>query len=87
MYIGNPIRTITFGEYIESIGKALEDEDNVKDFKPSISVDNVKDLENKKASTVPPVKADKKNNKTNNSIPQNIEKDTDKNKKNKVLKD
>lgn len=44
-----------------------------------------KDNENKKASTVPPVKADKKNNKTNNSIPQNIEKDTDKNKKNKVL--
>ncbi len=44
-----------------------------------------KDNENKKASTVPPVKADKKNNKTNNSIPQNGQKDTDKNKKNKVL--
>ena len=44
MYIGNPVRTITFGEYVENIGKALEDEDNVKDFKPSINVDNVKDL-------------------------------------------
>ena len=43
MYIGNPVRTITFGEYVENIGKALEDEDNVKDFKPSINVDNVKE--------------------------------------------
>lgn len=40
--------------------------------------------ENKKASTVPPVKADKEiSNFDNNSIPQNEEKDTDKNKKNK----
>ena len=83
MYIGNPERTITFGEYIESIGKALEDEDNAKDFKPSINVDNIKDLDNKKASTVPPVKADNRNNDFNNSIPQNEEKDTDKNEKNK----
>ena len=83
MYIGNPERTITFGEYIESIGKALEDEDNAKDFKPSINVDNIKDLDNKKASTVPPVKANKENIKTNNSIPQNDQKDTDKNEKNK----
>ena len=83
MYIGNPERTIAFGEYIESIGKALEDEDNAKDFKPSINVDNIKDLDNKKASTVPPVKANKENIKTNNSIPQNDQKDTDKNEKNK----
>ena len=83
MYIGNPERTITFGEYIESIGKALEDEDNAKDFKPSINVDNIKDLDNKKASTVPPVKANKENIKTNNSIPQDDQKDTDKNEKNK----
>ena len=76
MYIGNPERTITFGEYIENIGKALEDEDNAKDFKPSINVDNVKDLENKKASTVPPVKADKENIKSNNSIHKNEKKYT-----------
>lgn len=43
------------------------------------------DLDNKKASTEPPVKANKENIKTNNSIPQNNSKDTDKNKKNKVL--
>ena len=39
--------------------------------------------ENKKASTVPPVKANKENIKSNNSIPQNDLKDTDKNEKNK----
>ena len=76
MYIGNPERTITFGEYIENIGKALEDEDNAKDFKPSINVDNIKDLENKKASTVPPVKANNKNIKDNNSIHKNNKKYT-----------
>ena len=76
MYIGNPERTITFGEYIENIGKALEDEDNAKDFKPSINVDNVKDLENKKASTVPPVKAENENIKDNNSIHKNKKKYT-----------
>lgn len=87
MYIGNPERTITFGEYIENIGKALEDEDNAKDFKPSINVDNVKDLENKKASTVPPVKAENKNIKDNNIIHKNKKMYTQKNKKNenKVL--
>ena len=88
MYVGNPERTITFGEYIENIGKALEDEDNTKDFKPSINVDNVKDLENKKASTVPPVKADKENIKSNNSIHKNEKKYTKKikeNNENKVL--
>ena len=85
MYIGNPVRTITFGEYIESIGKALEDEDNSKDFKPSINVDNVMDLENKKASTGGTVKATNtnKNNIDINSIPQKDKKDTKKeNKKN-----
>nr|DAE68319.1 MAG TPA: replication initiator protein [Caudoviricetes sp.] len=85
MYIGNPVRTITFGEYVENIGKALEDEDNVKDFKPSINVDNIKDLDNKKASTVPPVKADKENIKSNNSIPQNNKKYASKKEENKVL--
>ena len=41
------------------------------------------DMKNKKASTVPPVKANKENIKSNNSIPQNDLKDTDKNEKNK----
>ena len=89
MYIGNPVRTITFGEYVENIGKALEDEDNVKDFKPSINVDNIKDLDNidnKKASTEPPVKANKENIKSNNSIPQNNKKYASKKEENKVLK-
>lgn len=90
MYIGNPVRTITFGEYIESIGKALEDEDNSKDFKPSINVDNVMDLENKKASTGGTVKAEEDYNKSkfknsNNIIPQNTKKDSYKKKENKVI--
>ena len=85
MYIGNPVRTITFGEYAENIGKALEDEDNVKDFKPSINVDNVKDLENKKASTGGTAKAikDLKNNINNNIISENKKKYTTENKENK----
>ena len=49
---------------------------------PSITEDD-EDMKNKKASTVPPVKANKENIKTNNSIPQNDQKDTDKNEKNK----
>ena len=88
MYIGNPVRTITFGEYAENIGKSLEDEDNVKDFKPSINVDNVKDLENKKASTGGTVKAAKQSNNKNidtNSIPQNNKKYSYKNKENKKI--
>lgn len=49
---------------------------------PSITEDD-EDMKNKKASTVPPVKANKENIKSNNSIPQNDQKDTDKNEKNK----
>lgn len=44
-----------------------------------------KDNENKKASTVPPVKADKENIKSNNSIPQNNKKYASKKEENKVL--
>lgn len=43
------------------------------------------DLDNKKASTVPPVKADNKNNDFNNSIPQNDKKYASKKEENKVL--
>ena len=49
---------------------------------PSITEDD-EDMKNKKASTVPPVKANKENIKSNNSIPQNDLKNTDKNEKNK----
>ena len=50
---------------------------------PNITEDD-EDMKNKKASTVPPVKADKEiSNFDNNSIPQNDLKDTDKNEKNK----
>ena len=49
---------------------------------PSITEDD-EDMKNKKASTVPPVKADNKNNDFNNSIPQNEEKNANKNEKNK----
>lgn len=44
-----------------------------------------KDNENKKASTVPPVKANKENIKSNNSIPQNNKKYASKKEENKVL--
>ena len=86
MYIGNPVRTITFGEYVENIGKALEDEDNVKDFKPSINVDNVKDLKpNKKAPTGGTVEAQNpKKQIDNNIIPQNTKIDSYKKKESKI---
>lgn len=49
-----------------------------------VSVDTLKELsyENKKAPTVPPVEADKNNFNDNNSIPQNNEKYTEKEKEN-----
>ena len=50
-------------------------------------IDYLVNNENKKASTVPPLKAEKhRNNFDNNSIPQNNKKDDTKSKKNKVLK-
>jgi hypothetical protein len=85
MYIGNPVRTITFGEYAESIGKSLEEEKEV--FVPSINVDKVINLkENKKASSTAIDEAQNQvNSKSNynNSIPQKDKKDT---KKGKTLK-
>ena len=50
-----------------------------------VSEDTLKELsyENKKASTVPPVKADKENIKSNNSIPQNNKKYASKKEENK----
>ena len=85
MYIGNPVRTITFGEYVENIGKALEDEK--EDFKPTINVDNIKDLKaNKKAPTFAEVEAQNpKKQIDNNIIPQNTKKDSYKKKENKVI--
>lgn len=52
-----------------------------------VSEDTLKELsyENKKASTVPPVKANKENIKSNNSIPQNNKKYASKKEENKVL--
>lgn len=52
------------------------------DMLPNIT-DN--DVDNKKASTEPPVKADKENIKSNNSIPQNNKKYASKKEENKVL--
>lgn len=52
-----------------------------------VSEDTLKELsyENKKASTVPPVKANKENIKSNNSIPQSNKKYASKKEENKVL--
>nr|DAF86600.1 MAG TPA: hypothetical protein [Siphoviridae sp. ctcx61] len=52
------------------------------DMLPNIT-DN--DMDNKKASTVPPVKANKENIKSNNSIPQNNKEYASKKEENKVL--
>jgi DNA-binding Lrp family transcriptional regulator len=94
MYVGNPVRTITFGEYAESIGKSLEEEK--EEFVPSINVDKVEDFtRNKKASSTAideaPQSSTSINNLSNNSIPQKDKKDAKKIKKDseilQVIKD
>ena len=84
MYVGNPIRTITFGEYAESIGKSLEEER--EEFIPTINVDKVENFDtNKKTSSTAIDEADKKDDSKSNSsksISQKNKKDTYKNKKN-----
>lgn len=64
IYVGKLKRTITLGDYMKDMSIGEEDE-----FIPSIemeTIDGIKD--NKKASTVPPVKANKENIKPNKSI-------------------
>ena len=84
MYVGNPVRTITFGEYAESIGKSLEEEK--EEFVPSINVDKVEDFtRNKKASSTAIDEAQNQVNSKSNynkSIPQKDKKDTKKYNKN-----
>ena len=74
---------------IESVRQGLGKPNRLYILEFEITEDTLKELsyENKKASTVPPVKAENhKNNFDNNSIPQNNKKDDTKSKKNKVLK-
>ena len=83
IYVGKLKRTITLGDYMKDMSIGEDDE-----FIPSIEMETIDEIkDNKKASTVPPVKAENhKNNFDNNSIPQNNKKDDTKSKKNKVLK-
>ena len=74
---------------IESVRQGLGRPNRLYILDFEVTEDTLKELsyENKKASTVPPVKAENhKNNFDNNSIPQNNKKDDTKSKKNKVLK-
>ena len=83
IYVGKLKRTITLGDYMKDMSIGEEDE-----FIPSIEMETIDEIkDNKKASTVPPVKANKENIKTNNSIPQNNKKYASKKEenKNKVL--
>ena len=70
---------------IESVRQGLGKPNRLYILEFEVTEDTLKELsyENKKASTEPPVKADNKNNDFNNSIPQNEEKNADKNEKNK----
>lgn len=88
MYIGNPVRTITFGEYANSIGKNLEDEDDIDDFKPTIMVDNVIEFENKKAPSTAIEDANKNvsNNQSNDIISQSDINNTSYQKKSQLQK-
>ncbi|MDY6153775.1 MAG: replication initiator protein A [Terrisporobacter sp.] len=74
---------------IESVRQGLGKPNRLYILEFEVTEDTLKELsyENKKASTVPPVKADKENIKTNNSIPQNNKKYASKKEenKNKVL--
>ena len=81
IYIGKLKRTITLGDYMKDMSIGEEDE-----FIPSIEMETIDEIkDNKKASTVPPVKANKENIKSNNSIPQNNKKYASKKEENKVL--
>ena len=72
---------------IESVRQGLGKPNRLYILEFEVTEDTLKELsyENKKASTVPPVKADNKNNDFNNSIPQNNKKYTSKKEENKVL--
>ena len=72
---------------IESVRQGLGRPNRLYILDFEVTEDTLKELsyENKKASTVPPVKADKENIKTNNSIPQNDKKYASKKEENKVL--
>ena len=82
IYVGKTVSTVTLGEYFKKISCEIEEEkkNKNKDKEININATNIKDIEeNKKASTVPPVKAeDLKNNDFNNIIPQNNSNDTKK---------
>ena len=81
IYVGKLKRTITLGDYMKDMSIGEEDE-----FIPSIEMETIDEIkDNKKASTVPPVKANKENIKSNNSIPQNNKKYASKKEENKVL--
>lgn len=64
IYVGKLKRTITLGDYMKDMSIGEEDE-----FIPSIEMETIDEIkDNKKASTVPPVKANKENIKPNKSI-------------------
>jgi hypothetical protein len=82
IYVGKLKRTITLGDYMKDMN--ISEEEN--EFTPSIDMETIEEIkENKKASTVPPVKATNtnKNNIDTNIIPQNNKKYSPKNKENK----
>ena len=87
IYVGKAVSTLTLGEYFKKISCEIEEGKKVSDKEIRINTTKAEDIiknENKKASTVPPVKADKeKSNFDNNIIPQKEEKNADKNEKNK----
>ena len=81
IYVGKLKRTITLGDYMKDMSIGEDDE-----FIPSIEMETIDEIkDNKKASTEPPVKANKENIKSNNSISQNNKKYASKKEENKVL--
>ena len=85
IYVGKLKRTITLGDYMKDMN--ISEEEN--EFTPSIDMETIEEIkENKKASTVPPVKAVNQTNNKNidtNIIPQNNKKYSYKNKENKKI--
>ena len=84
IYVGKLKRTITLGDYMKDMNISSEE----NEFIPSIDMETIEEIkENKKASTVPPVKATNtnKNNIDTNIIPQNNKKYSPKNKENKKI--
>ena len=85
MYIGNPISTITLGDYIKRIGIELDEEMKNEDNKPNVNVTNINDCNKKAPAATEAINKEalKNTSHTDNNINNHYNNNTMNNKKNK----